>query len=503
MELAMPAVHFEHVFHSYSLSSETLVDASAHLGVGWTGIVGSNGSGKSTLLGLVARTLNPDSGVVSLDPDWTEPVLCPQTVEHLTPLIEAFGRSDEGGARRWHGKLRLDPDQLDRWAELSPGERKRWQIGAALALRPEILLLDEPTNHLDDVGRRTLLAALLDHQGVGLVVSHDRWLLDALTTQTLTIMGGRLESWAGSYSEARRAWTAASIARQEEHRDVRREQRKLARRLADHRRSAEKKNAAFQRSLRRARPGDRDARSMGKKIRHEAGAAAGARRMKVVKASSERTADQLAALDVDRAFGRSLFFDYQPCRRTRLLSYEGPLLAGSTRLAEYLDLQVLRDDRIHLAGPNGAGKTTLIEALIDGNDLPPDKLLYLPQELGADGTHRTIDRLRELSGESRGRVLSLVAALGVDPERLLASAQPSQGEVRKLAMAFGLGLNAFCLVLDEPTNHMDLPSVERLEAALSAYPGALLLVCHDETFVERTTRSRWTLEVGRLVVGSG
>ncbi len=82
----------------------------------------------------------------------------------------------------------------------------------------------------------------------------------------------------------------------------------------------------------------------------------------------------------------------------------------------------------------------------------------------------------------RGRVLTVLAALGVDPDRLLASRSLSPGEARKLMLAFALGRQVWALVLDEPTNHMDLPGVERLEAALATYPGALLLVSHDEVF---------------------
>ena len=107
---------------------------------------------------------------------------------------------------------------------------------------------------------------------------------------------------------------------------------------------------------------------------------------------------------------------------------------------------------------------------------------------------------RALPPGERGQVRALGAALGVDPGRLLATSRPSPGEARKLLVALGLGRHAWITVLDEPTNHLDLPSLERLEEALAGYPGALLLVTHDEAFARRLARVRWRIEGERLIV---
>jgi ATPase subunit of ABC transporter with duplicated ATPase domains len=171
-----------------------------------------------------------------------------------------------------------------------------------------------------------------------------------------------------------------------------------------------------------------------------------------------------------------LFAGYQPCPR--------PLLA---RLS---GLTVARDDRIWLSGRNGAGKTTLLQKLLAQM---PEEVVHLPQELSAENARDALDDVHSLAPDARGRVLSLVAALGVDPGRLLLSAQPSPGEARKLLIATGLGRHAWALALDEPTNHLDLPSIERLEAALRAYPGAILLVTHDERLAASCCNRRWRI----------
>jgi ATPase subunit of ABC transporter with duplicated ATPase domains len=119
-------------------------------------VVGSNGSGKTTLLEILAGELSADPVTVRRIPSSITVRYCPQRVENITPAIRQFAGRKEGQVRRLMGQLDIAPDDPARWSTLSPGERKRWQIGAALAELPDMLLLDEPTNHLDSGAKRLL-----------------------------------------------------------------------------------------------------------------------------------------------------------------------------------------------------------------------------------------------------------------------------------------------------------------------------------------------------------
>jgi ATPase subunit of ABC transporter with duplicated ATPase domains len=176
------------------------------------------------------------------------------------------------------------------------------------------------------------------------------------------------------------------------------------------------------------------------------------------------------------------------------------LRAGEATVLRDVAVRLGREDRVWLRGTNGAGKSTLLGALAAAAPAG-SRLLVLRQELTAAEGVAALDEVRGLPPAERGPVLQLVAALGTDPARLLASRAPSPGEARKLVMALGLGRHAWGLFLDEPTNHLDLPTVERLEAALEAYPGALLLVTHDERLARRCTTEAWRAAGGRVEPG--
>lgn len=488
---------------SYSDSVSILSGVTFALAPGWTGVVGANGCGKTTLLRLISGDLDPTDGHVHLDPPLATIRACPQTVETMTPEIAAFARSTDGLARRIHGELGLDAAALARWPSLSPGERKRWQVGAALAEEPAVLMLDEPTDHLDVEARALLLAGLERFRGIGIVVSHDRTLLERITSYTVRVHDGTARIWRGPYSVAKTSWEAEEHARHAEYERLKHRRANLARRLADKRRVATSAEAQWNAGARKRMkfPRDHDATSMMARGKAEMASARLSRDAAVLRASVDRVSTKLGAYEFRKPKGGAIFVDFVAAPVANVFTLdEAAICAGVAPLLEDVHLAVARDAKIRVTGPNGIGKSTLLAAILRGAHVPMSRILYLPQELTSAAGAAMLESVRELGDDARGRVLATVAALGVDPERLLESASPSPGEARKLALAYGLGAQVWALVLDEPTNHLDMPAIERLEDALIEYPGAMLMVTHDDALARRCTRVEWRLMNRRVEV---
>jgi ATPase subunit of ABC transporter with duplicated ATPase domains len=521
-EVVMVVLEAHGIALAFAASLPVVQDVHVRLVPGWYGLVGANGAGKTTLLRVLAGELAATEGTVRREPRGASVVMCPQDVDDASRDVMALAGGDPAGGDRslgaeLCGRLGLVPSDVTRWATLSPGERKRWQIGAALARAPDVLLLDEPTNHLDGEARALLVGALHRFRGVGVIVSHDRALLDDLPRTTLRVHDARVSIHAGGYAEASRAWEAEHRAREEAHGRAKARVRKTAARLADARRQHAAADRERSASARMKGKNDHAARSMGAKVVAGWAESRAGRTVQVVRAELERAERDVPAFSRDRTLGGLVFATYARAPSAVLFHVDeariapgeleamrrgAPPAEGVTLLRD-VRLTLGREERVRIVGANGAGKTTLLGAIVRGGP-PPDRVLHLPQELTPRGVERLASDLRALEPERKGRILSVFAALGSDPARIVFrraedAARLSPGEARKLALAMGLGRDAWALVLDEPTNHLDLPSIERLETALEGYPGCIVLVTHDDAFARACTSRVVRVEGGTVV----
>ena len=440
------------------------------------GVVGRNGHGKSTLLRLIAGFETPDAGAVTRSGGLGVALLGQgdELDERRTIRQELVGgRADHEWAGDKAFRAVLDgllggvgisrfPDGLDTAiAPLSGGERRRIALAQLLLDGPELLLLDEPTNHLDVEGVDWLARHLAARRGSLLVVTHDRWFLDAVCTATWEVADGAIHQYDGGYA-------AYVLARAERERvDAVRE---------DRRQGLLRKELAW---LRRGPP----ARTAKPKFRIEAANALIADepevrdRAELLRFAAARLGDKvLDAVGVSVAFGAKVVLRDVTWRL-------GP------------------GDRVALVGVNGSGKTTLIKLL--GGELEPAsgevergatvRLAHLSQDTAEiPGHERVLESLESVRGRatlSDGREITagmLADRFGFrgDKARTLVR-DLSGGERRRLQLMRLLMDEPNVLLLDEPTNDLDIDTLTALEDLLDGWPGTLVVVSHDRYFVER------------------
>ncbi len=496
----MPVLSLHGVGVAWEAAAPLFGPLSLTLERGFYGLVGANGAGKTTFLSVLAGELEPTTGKVLRSPPGCVVAHCPQRVERSSAELALLAAREDGLAGELRGRLGLEPQELERWETLSPGERKRWQLAAALALQPDILLLDEPTNHLDAEARARLLSALGRFRGLGVLVSHDRSVLDTLTTATLRIHQRTVTLWPGRYSEARRLWEQERTSQQAEHAAARERVRVAEAQLDAARRIQAAASRNVSAGARMKNRHDSDARGILASTKAQWAASKAGRITSAARTQVRRAEAAVPHVERDATLGGRIFANYERAHGAVLFHLDAEVLhRGDHAVLREVRVTIGREERVRLEGANGAGKTTLLEALVASFGRP-ERLLYLPQELSAEAISLALQRLRGLGREAKGGVLSLFAALGSEPERLLATdvSHISPGEARKLVLAEALSQQVWALVLDEPTNHLDLPSVERLEAALVEYPGAVVLVTHDDTFASRVTTRSLRVEGGTV-----
>jgi ATP-binding cassette subfamily F protein 3 len=387
----------------------------------------------------------------------------------LRRYSEAQARLEHAGGYDWRDRaasvvrgLGFTDDDLDRPLHtFSGGELTRASLARALASQPDLLLLDEPTNHLDIESLEWLEQMLKTLDAAVILVAHDRWFLEAVTTAVLEVEGGKSIYFPGAWHVWRREQAARAI-----------HQTKTAARQAEQLERLERFVERF--------------------------------RYKASKAKqAQARVKQIKKLEAQRVYApdgrrRTLGFEFlKPARSGRdVLVVDGlEVRAGDKPLLDSASFAIERGEHVALVGPNGSGKTTLLETLLGRREAAGGKLrlghgveaAYFSQhEAELDERGSVLDAAMSGTGLKRPEAQKLLGRFlfsGWDEHEKPVVAL-SGGERRRLALAIVVASGANFLVLDEPTNHLDLESRESLEAALEAFPGTVLLVSHDRALLD-------------------
>ncbi|MGI6217589.1 MAG: ATP-binding cassette domain-containing protein [Coriobacteriales bacterium] len=484
-------IALSNVSYSYPESTHSIIDnVTVTFPKGWNALLGDNGCGKTTLAKIAIGEIQPDSGSVSSN---LYAAYCPQETDEAPEALLDFAGDYSKEAVELRAKLRLEDDMPWRYDQLSTGEKKKLQVAVALWQRPDVLVLDEPTNHLDADARAQLISVLEKFEGVGILISHDRTLLDALATRCISFGATGLEVRNGSFSDVQRQAALERASTASEREKAKRLQSRLE--TERNRRAHEAARADSKFSKRNISAKDHDAKTKIDMARVSGQDGAQGKLAKQMDSRLDSVKNRLDKAFVEKRYDGNFWFDSKPHPRKTLVTVpEGKIPCGPDSL-EFPNLYIDNDDHIGITGPNGAGKTTFLSHI--RKQISSDiSVLDIPQELGPDVSRCTVDEVTRMNSAEKGSVLSVVAQLNSDPDHILEGAQTSPGELRKLIIAVGISRSPQLIIMDEPTNHLDLHSVQALEEALAAFPGALLLISHDDSFLHACTNRHWEVRDG-------
>ncbi|HEU0336567.1 MAG TPA: ABC-F family ATP-binding cassette domain-containing protein, partial [Gaiellaceae bacterium] len=403
----------------------------------------------------------------------------------LRRYSEAQARLEHAGGWAWRDRAAAalrglgfrDPD-LDRPLDtFSGGELTRASLARALAGDPDLLLLDEPTNHLDVESLEWLERELASLDTAVMLVAHDRWFLESVTTAVLELDRGRALFFDGPWHQWRRERAARAAAAA-----------KTAERVGEDIERLERFVERFRYKKSKAKQ-------------------AQAKLTQIARLEKERTAAK-GALESLTRHRRTLGFEFLKPERSGRIVLEGDgldLVAGEKRLLDNATLVLERGEHVALVGPNGSGKTTLLETLLGrrepaggtirlGHGVRPAYFSQHDVELDERGS--VLQCAMAMTGLQRPQAQALLGRFlfsGWDEHEKPVTAL-SGGERRRLSLAVVVASGANLLVLDEPTNHLDLESREALEAALEAFPGTVLLVSHDRALLDATAERTVAIE---------
>jgi ATPase subunit of ABC transporter with duplicated ATPase domains len=390
------SILFQNVSFTYDRATHLLIhDLSVHLTQGWTGIVGANGVGKSTILKLATGDLKAQQGRV-IFPEFT--IYCQQRTDNAPDQLYDLIHAINGDAFRIKGRLGVEDDWLKRWTTLSHGERKRAQIAVAMWRNPQVLAVDEPTNHLDVEAQDLLFEALSTFHGVGMLVSHDRKLLDDLCHQCLFIEPPDAILRPGNYSHGLQQAEKDEMAVQKQRTQAKHDFSRLKRE------AGRRRDAASQAHRKRSKRGlalkDHGAREKINLARVTGKDGSAGKRFNQLGGRLSQAQKKMDSIKVKKTYKMGIWMSGAKSQRNTLFNLlAGSLSLGGDRWLHFPDLSMNPDDRIALTGLNGSGKSTLIGNIMQSLNLPMNHVTYVPQEIDIHASQDVMARARDLPND--------------------------------------------------------------------------------------------------------
>ncbi len=347
--------------------------------------------------------------------------------------------------------------------------------------------MDEPANHLDSCAREQIISALETFKGIGMVISHDRDLIDRLCSSTLFVRPGKIILRPGGYTSGRAQEELEERSAERGYETALERMERVEKSLRLLKRKEHGRTGSL--SKKNIKKHDHDAKGKIDLARLTGKDKKASRKIKMVEKRAENLNSEAVSKYVKIRKTDGFTYNGERLRRDRIaLIPAGKIYINEKRYIKIPEFVILPSDRISITGNNGTGKSTLMRYIRSMIAIPDNKVIYISQEISTDEWREIQSEIETLSGKDLGELLSVVYRLGSDPERILQTPIPSPGEIRKLILGLGLMKTPSLIMMDEPTNHMDMPSVECLENALSGFEGAVIIVSHDRRFINNTTR---------------
>lgn len=445
------------------------------------GIVGRNGAGKSTLLKLIAGQINPDKGVVKRIADFA-----------YFDQLASVDNKDADYA--FMGKLSIPKTATQNF---SGGELTRMKLARLFSNYHEGLLIDEPTTHLDKEGRNFLLDQLTYYYGALVLVSHDRFVLDQLVTKILEIEDGWITEYTGNYSDYVAQKELAKRQQQEQHEKYLKEKSRLIKAAEEKMKKADKVTQASKHVSKKEVKAKANKMFMTKsKDTSQKGIQRAAKAL-------EQRVEQLEEVEVPKTENIIHFRmseSLQLHNKFPIMADQLTLSAGDKLLLHEASFQFPLGRTIAITGDNGSGKSTLLHHILQGGDgltISPKAVFGTYEQMDYKFTkdESVLGFMKDRSDYAESKIRSVLHSMDFTGNDLQKNVQHlSGGEAIRLALC-QLFLGRYnVLVLDEPTNFLDVFCIEALEQFLQGYEGTILLASHDRTFIERVANDVYVLK---------